>query len=718
MAAVRTVTPVLNPLRKLPRPSKVVGGWSAAVIAAILAIIALIWFTLPEPVAPPPPPTVAAQVLAASSGTTLSTLSAQSPLMETKAVSYTEFLDTIHHTFPGAPATINSASSTAALAAGPVIYTTKFLSAQTEQLSTELTRAKANIAVVPLNDTSAVSRAPEPSPWTVLLPVLIIMLVGGGISGLVLWKSSSGRSTAAATTKKPPVVHNSKLVAERPEVRFADVGGVDEAVEDLTEIVSFLHEPDRFTRVGANAPAGVLLVGPPGTGKTMLARAVAGEAGVPFYSAAGPDFTEMYVGVGPKRIRELFAAARSHPEGAIIFIDEIDAIGRARSSAESNSSNTESENTLNALLVELDGFHKSTVVILAATNREDILDKALTRPGRFDRTVQVPLPDRRGREKILAAATTGKPLAEDVDLAMLARRTPGLSGADLVGVINEACMAAGRDYAEVVTATHFDSAVATIAMGKARVSAAVSDTDRRITACHEAGHTVAAMVLPDADNPVSVSIIPRGQAGGITWMESQDDLFLTRRRAQARLVVAMAGRAGEELLLDGEYTSGPHGDLRAATDTALAMVTQYGMTDTGLMIKSSGILATGAKVTDETVDAVETLLADALRTARAVLAAHRDLWQHLVDELLDADTLVFADLVTIGAQHQWSAPPLPPVSTVARSEAAARVRVAPAARTDPQRRTAPTVTSRMLRWAATKLATPGRGAPRRRASAE
>jgi cell division protease FtsH len=434
-----------------------------------------------------------------------------------------------------------------------------------------------------------------------------------------------------------------------PSDRFSDVAGCEEAVEDMREIVLYLKEPERFTRAGATAPRGALLVGPPGTGKTLLARAVAGEANVPFYAASGSDFVEMFVGVGASRVRSLFKKARKHSEGAIVFIDEIDAIGRKRSGASQAVSNQEQESTLNALLVEMDGFHRSNIIVIGATNREDILDPALRRPGRLDRTVSVNLPDRLGREKILATHCQGKPVAKEVDLAMVARRTPGMSGADLAQVVNEACLEAARADRDVVLPVDFDTALATVAMGKARTSAVVSEHDRQITAWHEAGHTVAALVVPDADPPVSVSIIPRGPAGGVTWMAPGDDLFLTRNRAFARLVVAMSGRAAEEFLLDGEFTSGPHGDLQAATDLALAMVTQYGMTDIGLMTKSEGVLSVGGKVMDDSVDAVEHLLLEALNVSRRVLRDHSDLLKDVAEALLENDTLAQADLIAIQA---------------------------------------------------------------------
>jgi len=489
--------------------------------------------------------------------------------------------------------------------------------------------------------------------WLYVLGILLpIMLVGG-----VLVALSVRRRTRKA--REVALVEKAEAdTANIPDVTFADVAGAEEAVEELAEIVSFLKDPEHFSDVGASSPKGAILVGPPGTGKTLLARAVAGEAGVPFYTTSGSDFVEMYVGVGPKRIRELFAKARVHDEGAIIFIDEIDAVGRKRENGPNH--HQEQEATLNALLVEMDGFYESKVIVLAATNRDDILDPALLRPGRLDRKVQVPLPDRGGREHILEVHSQNKPLGLDVDLTLIARRTPGMSGAELAQLVNEACLQAAREKTSVVTAHHFDHAVATIAMGKARTSAIVTDNDRTVTAWHEAGHTVAAMILPDADDPVSVSIIPRGPAGGITWMASGDDLFLTRKRAHARIVVAMAGRAAEEMLLHGEFTSGPHGDLQAATNTALAMITQYGMTDVGLMIRSDGLLSTGSSVTDATVNKVEQLLADALAMARDVLNSHRSLVETVVFEVLEKDTLVASDLDAIRIRFEQDPPLMPP----------------------------------------------------------
>lgn len=524
--------------------------------------------------------------------------------------------------------------------------------------------------------TAAATNAEGSLLWTFVWLILAVFFIMWMLRLINRSDSKNGgKGGSAGSLLKSGKKDSDADASNIPNTRFTDVAGADEAIEEMQELVDFLKFPEKFTRVGAVAPRGALLVGPPGTGKTLLARAVAGEAGVPFYSVAGSDFVEMYVGVGAKRVRELFAKARKHEEGAIIFIDEIDAVGRARGSAANTSSNSEGENTLNALLVEMDGFAKSNVIVLGATNRDDILDKALLRPGRLDRRVQVPLPDRAGRERILEVHTAKRPLEEGISLNLIARRTPGMSGAELAQLVNEASMVAAREGRDIITAEDFDAAVATVAMGKARLSAVVTEHDRLVTAWHEAGHTVAAMVLPDADEPVSVSIIPRGPAGGVTWMAQGDDLFLTRKRAFARLVVALGGRAAEEILLDGEFTSGPHGDLTAATQTAMAMVTQYGMTDTGLMIRSEGLLSTGSRITDDTIEAVEALLAEALNMARVTLAAHRDLLQAVVDGLLENDNLSHKDLLDIQEGVETFAPELPLPPTDYRREPRSKERV-------------------------------------------
>jgi cell division protease FtsH len=446
---------------------------------------------------------------------------------------------------------------------------------------------------------------------------------------------------------------------------FAGIAGCREAVDDLREIVSFLSDPGRFERVGAVPPRGALLVGPPGTGKTLLARAVAAESGVPFLSANGSDFVEMYVGVGAKRIRELYQEARSH-ERAIVFIDEIDAIARRRSFGSPGDTGSgglvEHENTLIALLTELDGFTKNQVITIAATNRPDVLDPAVVRPGRLERRIEVPSPDRTGREEILRVHAARRPLGDDVDLSAVAARTPGLSGADLARVCNEAALVAVRLGRARLDASCFDEAVELVALGRARVSREVSARDRRITAWHEAGHAVAALLLDDVADPVAVSVVPRGDAGGVTWMEGSDEQYMTRDQAVSRLVVLLAGRVAEEMLLGGGCTQGASSDLEKATELAELMVTRLGMTGHGIAVLRAG--------TSESRRVVDGLLNDALLRTRALLARNRGLLEAVASELTVAARLDRNDLRRLAAGHGVSRGDLPPVHAFAERSVA------------------------------------------------
>jgi cell division protease FtsH len=476
---------------------------------------------------------------------------------------------------------------------------------------------------------------------TNVLPVLLVV-------GLLFYFAKSGTLTGGIGR-----FHGKRgqQIGEVPADRFTDVAGADEAVAELREIVEFLRDGSRFEAMGARSPRGALLVGPPGTGKTLLARAVAGEAGVPFFAVAGSDFVEIFAGGGAKRVRDLFDRARS-VSNAIVFIDEIDAVGRARSAGPGmGGGDSERENTLVSLLNEMDGFVGSGVVVLAATNRPDLLDTALTRPGRLDRQIQVPTPDRRGREQILHVHARGKPLAADVDLVALARQTPGMSGAELARVVNEACLAAARHQLAEVTPGCLQEAVAVVALGRARTSALVTEHDREITAWHEAGHSVAALVQPDADDPVSVTIIPRGPSGGATWMGGNDNSFLTRERARAQLTTSMAGRAAEEILLSGEHTQGAAGDLQAATSLAQAMVTQYGMTDFGFAQLDAETLRVGGEVAVLAHREIDNLLRRAHAQAADLLGEHRHLLGALAAALLDEETLDSTRIRAIAAEH-------------------------------------------------------------------
>jgi cell division protease FtsH len=472
------------------------------------------------------------------------------------------------------------------------------------------------------------------SIWTSVLISLIPVVL---IIGFLLWfarKTGMGGARAFTTAKAE--------VGDVPVTRFEEVVGCDEALEELAEIVTFLHQPERFAAARARMPRGFLLVGPPGTGKTLLARAVAGEAGVPFYAAAGSDFTEMFVGVGAARVRALFAKAKK--TGGIIFLDELDSIGRARTGTTPGSGGTdERESTLNALLVEMDGFDKdSNVIVIAATNRPDVLDSALLRAGRFDRQVMVAPPDRKGRTRLLELYTGDRRMASDVDFVALARRMPGLTGADIANLVNQAALEAARSGREELCTGDFAEALATVMMGRARKSATVTERDREITAWHEAGHALAALVTPEAHDPVQVTIVPRGSAGGVTWMGGDDASFLTGAEARARLVVSLAGRAAEEILLDGDFTQGASSDIAHATALAQRMVAEWGMSDLGLA--TVGPEHAGSPLLERVHAEADAMLTDALARARALLAAHRALLEVVVAELLAEETIDVARL--------------------------------------------------------------------------
>jgi cell division protease FtsH len=467
-----------------------------------------------------------------------------------------------------------------------------------------------------------------------LLPVLLIL----GFLLFLSRKGGLGGIGAKFGSKKTTPV-------EVPTTRFSDIAGVAEAVEDLREVIDVLHHPERFERIGAKPSRGFLLVGPPGTGKTLLARAVAGEAGVPFFAISGSDFVEMFVGLGAARVRELFEKARACGK-AIVFIDEIDAVGKARGGIGAMSgANDERENTLNQLLVELDGFTQSGLVLIAATNRPDVLDPALTRPGRFDRKVLVPAPDRAGRQQILELYAKGKPVAGDVDWHELAKRTPGMTGADLSGLMNEAALeAARRDLSEIDTQC-IEAALQTSMLGRERRSAQVTERDREIVAWHEAGHAVCALALEHAADPVTVTIVPRGVAGGVTWMSGSDHAFLTRTQARAQLAVAMGGRAAEELLLNGDFTQGAHGDLSSATQLATEMVSRYGM-GSKMIVRGERMPIGGDPVEDEVAE----MIAGALHQARDVLRAHRRLVEGLAALLLEEETVSKQRMLTLAEE--------------------------------------------------------------------
>ena len=446
--------------------------------------------------------------------------------------------------------------------------------------------------------------------------------------------------------------------ATRPKVKFEDVAGVDEAVEELEEIRDFLSDPDRYRKLGAKIPRGVLLVGPPGTGKTLLAKAVAGEAGVPFFSISGSDFVEMFVGVGASRVRDLFKEAKSQAP-SIIFIDEIDAVGRQRG-AGLGGGHDEREQTLNQLLVEMDGFAVNEgVIVLAATNRKDILDPALLRPGRFDRQITVGYPDVRGREAILRVHAKEKPLADDVDLANIAKRTPYFAGADLENIMNEAAILCAREGKEKITMRHLNDAIERVQMGPEKKSHIVSDEDKRLVACHEAGHAIVGELLGGCDDVHLVTIMPRGGSGGHTLLlPDKESDFTTRTQLLDFVAMALGGYAAETLVM-GQMSTGASSDLQRATDICRRMVTQYGMSDDMGPIYLGGdhdevFLArdygqqsrTYSEDVAARIDAeVQRKMNDALARATAILKEHRAQLDGLSDLLVEKETIDRAEFV-------------------------------------------------------------------------
>lgn len=415
---------------------------------------------------------------------------------------------------------------------------------------------------------------PQPSFWqtllTTLLPILLLVL----IFLFFMSQSQGGGSRVMNFGKSKAKMYNE----EKKKVKFRDVAGADEEKQELVEVVDFLKDPRKFSAVGARIPKGVLLVGPPGTGKTLLARAVAGEAGVPFFSISGSDFVEMFVGVGASRVRDLFENAKKNAP-CIIFIDEIDAVGRQRG-AGLGGGHDEREQTLNQLLVEMDGFGANEgIIIIAATNRADILDPALLRPGRFDRQITVDRPDLGGREAVLKVHARNKPLDESVNLRTIAMRTPGFSGADLENLLNEAALVAARSDRKQIIMDDVDEAIDRVIAGPAKKSRVISKKERNIVAYHESGHTVIGMVLDDADMVHKVTIVPRGQAGGYAVMLPREDrYFMTKPELLDKITGLLGGRVAEEVIF-GEVSTGAHNDFQRATGIARKMVTEYGMSD-------------------------------------------------------------------------------------------------------------------------------------------
>ena len=441
------------------------------------------------------------------------------------------------------------------------------------------------------------------------------------------------------------------FMGNSPQVSFSDVAGVDEAKEELQEVVEFLKYPERFLALGAKIPKGVLLVGPPGTGKTLMARAVAGEAGVPFFSISGSEFVEMFVGVGASRVRDLFDQAKRNAP-CIVFVDEIDAVGRHRG-AGLGGGHDEREQTLNQILVEMDGFDTGTnVIVMAATNRPDILDPALLRPGRFDRRVILDNPDLKGRKEILGVHSKGKPLDEDVDMERVARQTVGFSGADLANLVNEAAILTARRMKKLIGISEFSESIDRVTAGPERRSRVITDHEKEVTAYHESGHALVAHVLPDADPVAKVTIIARGQTGGYTKTVPEEDRHLvTRRELEARLAMAMGGRAAEELVF-GDITTGASNDLEQATNIARTMVTRFGMSEKlgpRTFGKREELIFLGREISEQRDysdsvaeqidDEVHSLIDGAYQTAMRILKDHRPRLDHISSYLLENETI-------------------------------------------------------------------------------
>ncbi|AMD98470.1 cell division protein FtsH [Actinomyces oris] len=498
------------------------------------------------------------------------------------------------------------------------------------------------------------SVVPTTSWWSSLVQLLVPALLLGGIMWWLIGRMGGGRGGAMGFGRSKAKVGSKEM----PDVTFADVAGEDEAVEELEEIREFLSEPEKFRAVGAKIPKGVLLYGPPGTGKTLLAKAVAGEAGVPFFSMAASEFVEMFVGVGASRVRDLFDQAKENAP-AIIFVDEIDAVGRHRGSG-TGGGHDEREQTLNQLLVEMDGFDANTnVILIAATNRPDVLDPALLRPGRFDRQVSVEAPDMAGRAAILKVHAKGKPLNDDVDLDLVAKRTPGFTGADLANVLNEAALLTARSNAHLIDNRALDEAIDRVIAGPQKRTRVMRDHEKRVTAYHEAGHALCAAAGAYSDPVTKVTILPRGRALGYTQVMPQDDKYsTTRNELLDQLVYAMGGRAAEEIIFR-DPTTGASNDIEKATATARKMVTDYGMTSAVGAVKLGttesetvlGLNATSRDFSEQVAATVDTevrsLLDAAHREAWEILTRNRAVLDKLAEELLSRETLLEKDLERI-----------------------------------------------------------------------
>jgi cell division protease FtsH len=533
----------------------------------------------------------------------------------------------------------------------------------------------------------------QPPDWVSLLSTggSLLLLVAMMVGGYMILRQFQGANNQALSFGKSRA---RMYTGDQPSITFEDVAGVEEAKEGLREVVEFLKEPEKFVQLGARIPKGVLLVGAPGTGKTLLAKAVSGEAGVPFFSISGSEFVEMFVGVGASRVRDLFDQAKRHSP-CIIFLDEVDAVGRHRG-AGLGGSHDEREQTLNQILVEMDGFDTDTnVIVVAATNRPDILDPALLRPGRFDRRVVLDRPDIKGREEILKVHVRGKPLADDVLLKELAKTTPGFVGADIENMVNEAAILAARNDKKVIEMPEFEEAIERVIAGPERKSRLISDEEKQITAYHEAGHAVVAHVLPKCDHVHKVSIVARGMASGYTIaLPEEDRRIVSKTKFKDDLAFALGGRAAEELVF-GDVTTGAANDLERVTELARAMVTRYGMSDKlGPMTfgqkeelvflgKEIGEQRDYSEAVAQEIDGeVRKIVHEAHERARDVLTHHREQLERVAQHLIEVETLDADEFVALfeGAPEKEpeapESPPPVPVPVVRR----------PVARPAPKRR--------------------------------
>ena len=512
--------------------------------------------------------------------------------------------------------------------------------------------------------------------WASMIPYLLLLVVF-----FVLWYYMMNKSGGGAPGVGKFGKARTRLGSEeQKKVTFADVAGCDEEKAELQEVVSFLKNPRAYTDMGARIPKGVLLVGPPGTGKTLIAKAVAGEAGVQFLSISGSDFVELYVGVGASRVRDLFDQAKKVAP-AIIFIDEIDAVGRQRGSG-LGGGHDEREQTLNQLLVEMDGFtNNEGVIVMAATNRDDILDNALTRPGRFDRRVYIGLPDIRGREAILRVHARGKPLGDDVDLNSIARGTPGFSGADLENLLNEAALMAVSNGRRFITSYEIEEAIRKVQMGPEKKSKIMSERARKLTAYHEGGHAVVAEFLEHTDPVHYITIIPRGPSGGATYFRPKEDLenFKSYAELFEDIVVSLGGRVSEKLFLD-DISTGASGDIQQATNLARAMVTQFGMSDrlgpisydsSGHSIFIGRDFGTTKSYSEETAaiidEEVKRIFDEASAKAESILTEHADIIKGLADYLLKYESMEgedFSRYCHTGKLPEKKQPPRPRDNTI------------------------------------------------------